>query len=71
MLGIKKEIQNLNFRLNSEEPVSIYKLKTIYYNAMAETIFANKTLKRLDDAYNLLYISLTEEYGHKLKSVIF
>ena len=51
--------------------MSIYELKTIYYNAMAEIIFANKTLKRLDDAYNLLYISLTEEYGHKLKSVIF
>ena len=71
MLGIKKAIQNLNFRLNSKEPVSIYELKTIYYNAMAETVFANKTLKRLDDAYNLLYISLTEDYGHKLKSVIF
>ena len=71
MLSIKKAIQNLNFRLNSEELVSIHELKAIYYNAMAETIFANKTLKRLDDTYNLLYMSLTEEYGHKLKSVIF
>ena len=71
MLGIKKAIQNLNFRLNSEEPLSIHELKAIYYNAMAETIFANKSLKRLDDTYNLLYMSLIEEYGHKLKSIIF
>ena len=47
MLGIKKAIQNLNFRLNTEELITSHKLKAIYYNTMAETIFANKALKRL------------------------
>ena len=71
MLGVKKAIQNLNFRQNAEELVTIHELKAIFYNTMAETIFANKTLKRLDDVYNLLYRSLTEEYGYKLRSLIF
>ena len=71
MLGIKKAIQNLNFRLNSKEPVSTHELKAIYYNAMAETIFANKTISRMEDVYNLLYMSLTGEYGFRLKSIIF
>ena len=71
MLGIKKTIQNLNFRLDAEELITTHELKAIYFNAMAETIFANKALKRLDDVYNLLYRILTEEYGYKLKSLIF
>ena len=71
MLGIKKTIQNLNFRLDAEELITTHELKAIYFNAMAETIFANKALKRLDDVYNLLYRCLTEEYGYKLKSLIF
>ena len=71
MLGVKKAIQNLNFRQNAEELVTIHELKAIFYNTMTETIFANKTLKRLDDVYNLLYRSLAEEYGYKLRSLIF
>ena len=71
MLGIKKTIQNLTFRLDAEELITTHELKAIYFNAMAETIFANKALKRLDDVYNLLYRFLTEEYGYKLKSLIF
>ena len=71
MLGIKKTIQNLNFRLNAEKLVTTHELKAIFYNSMAETIFANKVLKRLEDVYHLLYMTLIEEYNHKLRSVVF
>ena len=70
MIGVKKLIQNFNFKRDTDTVLNHHEIKASFHNNILETIFANKCIDRMNEMYHELYQGLSSYFGF-YQSIIF